>query len=186
MYIMEISKYLPNGDVMFIAQGNAYIKMLNDVDKQLCDARYLQVIGDTIKFTARDPKSISDNFGHKIRIYPAIVYQRGKPIITHYWTESEYVPTYIGYHDLVAVSSDTLNLFDIEQPIINKYELQANERILDREYLDIMHIELKKSKYINAPNIVSVYGNLRRINGIVDELVPVNTDDSDTDEYSDH
>ena len=49
-----------------------------------------------------------------------------------------------------------------------------------------MHIGLKKSKYIRVPNIVSVYGKIRRINGIVDELVPVAIVDSDTDEYSDH
>jgi hypothetical protein len=181
---MEISKYLPGGDLVFIADGNTYIKMLNDLDNKLCDSQHLQVIGDTIKFTARNPNLI--DIGHKNKVYPAFNYQRGKPSISHYWTDAEYVPTYIGYHDLVAVSSDTLKLFDIEQPIVNKYELQSNERLLDKEYLDIMHIGFKKSKYIRAPNIVSVYGKLRRINGIVDELVPVDTDDSDTDEYSEH
>jgi hypothetical protein len=184
---MEISKYLPNGDLVFSARGNSYIKMLNDFDNQLCDAQNLQVINDTIKFTAQNPKLIiSAKFGHKTKIYPALNYQRGKPSISHYWADSEYVPTYIGYHDLVAVSSDTLKLFDIEQPIVNKYELQLNDRILDKEYLDIMPSGFKKSKYIKAPNIVSVYGKLRLLNGIVGELVSANTDDSDTDEYSEN
>jgi hypothetical protein len=181
---MEISEYHPGGDLIFSAKGNAYIKMLNDFDNKLCDAKHLQVIGDTIKFTARNPKLI--DIGCKNKVYPVLNYQRGKPIISHYWTDSEYVPTYIGYHNLVSVSSDTLNLFNIEQPIVNKYELQSNNRILDKEYLDIMHIECKKGKYIKAPNIVSIYGKLRRINDIVDEFVPVDTDYSDTDEYSEN
>jgi hypothetical protein len=188
---MEISKYLPNGDLIFSARGNSYIKMLNDFDNQLCDYQQLQVIDDTIKFTAQNPKSIDidnyDEFGHKIIIYPSIEYKKGKPIISHYYTDSEYVPTYIGYHNLDVVSNNTLKLFNIKQPIVNEYDLQSNERILDKEYLDNIHnlIRLKKSKYIvKVPNIVWVYGKPRWINDrtVVDKLVPINTDDSDTDD----
>jgi hypothetical protein len=164
---MEISGYLPNGDLIFNATGNTYIKMLNDFDKKLCDAKYLQVINKTIKVTIRNPKSINidnyDEFGQKIRIYPDLNYQNGIPVISHYWTDTEYVPTYIGYHDLRRVSHNTLNYFNINQPNINRYELYANDRILDKEFRDI--VRSKKNKPgIKVPNIVCIYGKIQQLN----------------------
>jgi hypothetical protein len=191
---MEILKYLPNGNLMFIARGNAYIKMLNDFDKKLCDAKHLQVIGNIIKFTAKNPNSINidkyDDFGKKTRVYPAIEYYNRAPVISHYWTSNEYVPTYMGYHNIDAVSSDTLKYFNIKKPTINKYELLSNDRILDEEVRSIMYVEsirLKrnKNKYkINVPNIVCVYGNNRRINSmlVIDSVVSTDNDESNNDE----
>jgi hypothetical protein len=188
---MELSRYLPNGNLIFNVRGNAYIKILNDFDKKLCSDKYLQVTNNTIKFIAQNPKLLNidkyDDFEQKNSIYPDIEYQNGVPIITHYWTDTEYIPTYKGYHDLTIISSATLKYFNITQPIINKYELKANERILDEEFRYVMNkpVKFKKTKCkINIPNIVCVYGNSRRINDIpiIKTLVSTDTNESDDEE----
>jgi hypothetical protein len=182
---MEITRYLPNGDLVFNATGNTYIKMLNDVDKKLCAGKHLQIMYNssdynTIKFTAHNPKLINidkyDYLGKKIRIYPDLEYINEVPVISHYFTDTEYVPTYMGYHDLDVVSIDTLKYFNINQPIINNYELQENKRFLDKEFQCLSYDFKKDKKIYKVPNVVCIYGNTKKINDIYI---------SDDDDYSD-
>jgi hypothetical protein len=187
---MEITTYLSSGNLAFSARGNAYIKMLNDLDSKLCDVKHVRIVGDSIQFIAQNPKSIDidkyDEFGRINKVYPVLEYYRGTPSVSHYRSETEFIPTYMGYHDLSVVSNETLKLLNISQPVVNEYELDANNRILDNEHLD--HMEeacIKKIKQIiNPPNIIWVYGNQRRVFGrpIVKDIDPIDRDSESDDE----
>ena len=154
----------------FIVTGDSRFRILNDYEDGLINKKYItynkrftnKYFG-TLIIKAYNPnnytlKSKKYNFD-----YITFKYIRGIPYVNIVWRYEKFTPYYVIY-PVRTIKQETLDLFNIKSPmIIDNYELNKNNKILDNEYFKYYDSRKNKKIFKNQgkckpPSIISKYG----------------------------
>jgi hypothetical protein len=158
---MELCSNSISGMFELNVTGNSRIKILNDYEDGLINKKNISYSGSNLKLKAYNDKDIVID----TKSYLQLSYIDKTPYINSAWNYNEFTPSHIVY-PIRDITQETMDEFEIRCPFaIDKYEMEKNENIMDREYynLNVNKTHFLK-KIIKCPRIISKHGILERLN----------------------
>ena len=180
---MEFVCIADTGLIELRITGNCIMRILNDYEDGLIDKKNIICDKRSIKLKVRNPK----NLPLLKKSYISFQYHNSTPHIDTVWDFSVFTPSYVIY-PIRKIKQETLDMLKIDEPIVDEYEIQKNERLMSEgcaEYELDLHSNTKQrlaeNRKITYPSVINKYGKFIKLQNNLNSYNQQGVDEANTE-----